>query len=145
MSQFLTPDFLQLFVPLIGAVIAWFLNELRKQKADLYQRKEAKYIELLSALKGFYVSAIVNEAEAVDQKRKFLNQIDQCWLYCPDDVIRKGYVFLATIHTDRKSSEEEKQEALGEFVSSIRNDLFSHGFINKTRLKGTDFKVYYVT
>lgn len=145
MDKFLEPDFIKFFIPLAGAVIAWFVNEYRKQKSDEYHRKEARYLELLRALKGFYVSAFSDVNDSVQLKRQFLDQLDQCWLYCPDDVIKKGYAFIATVHTDKISSDSDKEQALGEFVVAIRNDLLSHGFMRNSALKAEDFKSYYVT
>lgn len=145
MDKFLEPDFIMFFIPLAGAVIAWFLNEYRKQKSDEYQRKEARYLELLRALKGFYVSAFSDVNDSVQLKRHFLDQLDQCWLYCPDEVIKKGYAFLATVHTDKISSDSDKEQALGALVVAIRNDLLSHGVMRKSALKAENFKIYYVT
>ena len=145
MDKFFEPDFIKFFLPLAGAVIAWFINEYRKQKSEEYQRKETRYLELLKALKGFYVSSFSDVTDSVQLKRKFIDQLDQCWLYCPDNVIKKGYAFLSTVHADKVSSSSEKEEALGEFVVTIRNDLLSHSFKNSSKLTAKDFKIYYVT
>ena len=56
MEQLLEPNFLKFFIPLVGAVVAWVVNEYVKQKSEHYQRKEKKYQQLLSTLKGFYIS-----------------------------------------------------------------------------------------
>ncbi len=96
MQHFTDPDFLKIFVPLIGAVIAWAANEYRKQKAEDYQKKEERYIELIKALRGFYGAYKVKDAKGLRQN--FLDQLDQCWLYCPDDVILRAYRFLAAIN-----------------------------------------------
>ena len=145
MEQFLDPDFIKFFIPLGGAVIAWFINEYRKQKSDEYQRKEMRYLELMKALKGFYVSAFADLQQSISLKRNFIDHLEQCWLYCPDEVIQKGYAFLATVHADKKSSDTQKEAALGEFVVAIRKDLLSHGFLRKSKLTAQDFKVYCVT
>ena len=117
----LSTDFWKFALPLFGAVVAWFTNEWRKRVADQYQRKEANYKELLRSLRGFYVGA----ANGDELKLEFLNQLNISWLYCPDDVIRKGYTFLETVHARTARSEEEKQLAFGDFVAAIRNDLMS--------------------
>ena len=74
MSGLLSPDFLKIFVPLIGAIIAWYANEWRKRGWEEYQRKEGKYQVLLKSLKGFYTSAIPEEAKLL--KQAFLEQLD---------------------------------------------------------------------
>lgn len=118
MLMFTSPDFLKVFLPLAGGVVAWLANEHRKRVWEEYKRKEKKYVALLSALKGFYTSA---DAETGKQlKQRFLDELDACWLYCPDNVIRKGYAFLSTVHTKQKRSDQEKERALGEFVLAIR-------------------------
>jgi len=129
-------DFWKFAAPLFGAIVAWFVNEWRKRVWEQYQRKEESYRELLRCLKGFYVG--VNNANEL--KAEFLNQLNRCWLYCPDDVILKGYAFLNTVHTSNPSTDEVKEKAMGDFVASIRNDLLSRKLVTKTHLCGKDFK-----
>jgi len=129
-------DFWKLSAPLFGAIIAWFVNEWRKRIWEQYQRKEESYKELLSCLKGFYVGPN-NEN---DLKSKFLKQLNRCWLYCPDDVILKGYAFLNTVHAANPSSNEVKEKAMGDFVASIRKDLLSRKLVRNTNLSWKDFK-----
>lgn len=129
-------DFWKFAAPLFGAIVAWFVNEWRKRVWEQYQRKEESYRELLRCLKGFYVGA--NNANEL--KAEFLNQLNRCWLYCPDDVILKGYAFLNTVHTSNPSTDEVKEKAMGDFVASIRNDLLSRKLVTNTNLCGKDFK-----
>ena len=75
------------------------------------QSKESSYRKLVQSLRGFY-SGTTN-AEAM--KAEFLNHLNVSWLYCPDTVIRKGYEFLSTVHTNTIRTDEEKQRALGAF------------------------------
>ena len=143
MTEFLSPDFLKLFLPFIGGIIAWLANESRKRAWEEYKRKEEKYLSLISALKGFYVSAEPEKARTL--KQAFLEQLETCWLYCPDDVIKKGYTFLSTVHTNAKDKdvELEKEKALGEFILAIRKDLFNKRllFFKRTSLLPDDFKI----
>jgi hypothetical protein len=129
-------DFWKFALPLLGAVVAWFTNEWRKRIADQYQRKEANYKELLRSLRGFYVGA----SNADELKSEFLNQLNTAWLYCPDDVIKKGYIFLDTVHTQKVSPDAEKELALGAFVAAIRSDLLSRELVRKTKLSPADFR-----
>ena len=131
-----SPEFWKFALPLSGAVGAWFINEWRKRLADQYQRKEANYQELLRALRGFYVGA----ENSADLKAQFLTQLNMSWLYCPDDVIRKGYAFLTTVHTSKVHTDEQKEKALGEFVAAIRNDLLSRKLVGRSSLTAADFK-----
>lgn len=142
MEKFIDPEFIKFFIPLAGAVVAWFLNEYHKQKTEEYLRKEARYVELLKTLKGFYDLNFVDNDEPLHLKNEFIEQLNRCWLYCPDEVIKKGYAFLATVHVDNISENLSKEEALGEFVLSIRKDLLSHSLLTRTKLSSIDFKIY---
>lgn len=132
----LSVDFWKFAAPLIGAVIAWFVNEWRKRIADQYQRKEANYKELLRTLNGFYVGAPNSDTLRV----AFLEQLNLAWLYCPDEVIKKGYAFLDTIHKNSAATDADKELAMGALVSTIRADLVSRKLVSTTQLCGSDFK-----
>ena len=134
-------EFWKFSAPLLGAVIAWFINEWRKRVWEQYQRKEECYKELLHCLTGFYVNA----QNATELKAAFLDQLNRCWLYCPDDVIKKGYSFLNCVHTSNISSDEIKEKTMGDFVASIRKDLLSRKLARTTKLTGKDFKHLKVT
>ena len=88
------------------------------------------------AYKGFYVEA----GDADRLKAEFLDQLNQCWLYCPDEVIRKGYAFLDTVHARQRQPDEAKEKAMGDFVVSIRRDLLSRKLIRSTALTEADFR-----
>lgn len=131
-----SPDFWKFVVPLGGAVIAWYVNEWRKRVADEYQRKEANYKELVRALRGFYVGA----PNAESLQLEFLNQLNVSWLYCPAEVIQKGYAFLDTVHAKQTQSDEEKELAFGSFVAAIREDLLSRKLVRPGGLSAKDFR-----
>jgi len=61
-------------------------------------------------------------------------------LYCPDEVINKGYNFLSTVHANNESKDEERERALGEFILAIRKDLIKRKPLEKTNLEAKDFK-----
>ena len=131
-----------ILIPVIGAVIAfvsavvtWYLNERSKRIYEEYRRKEEKYSELIRSLRGFYVDSFNKE-----QITEFLNQLNLCWIYCPDEVIHKAYNFLSKVHTNQKYSNEEKEKAVGELMLAIRKDLISRKPLKKTNLKPEDFR-----
>ena len=129
-------DFWKFALPLFGAVIAWFLNEWRKRLWEQYQRKEASYKELVRCIRGFYIGT-----ENADHMRgEFLDQLNQCWLYCPDEVIKKGYAFLETVHTNQIHLDNVKEKAMGEFIAAIRRDLLSRSLVRHTNLTSGDFR-----
>ncbi len=59
MQELLSFRVLELSIPLLVAVVAWFVNERRKRAWDEYQRKEANYKGLLGASRGFYVKQVL--------------------------------------------------------------------------------------
>ena len=137
-----TVNILIILIPVIGAVIAfvsglvtWYLNERSKRIYEEYKRKEEKYSGLIRSLRGFYVDSLNKEL-----RTEFLNQLNLCWMYCPDDVIHKAYNFLLTVHTDQKYSDEEKEKAVGELMLAIRKDLINRKTLRKTNLRAEDFK-----
>jgi hypothetical protein len=129
-------DFWKFVIPLGGAVIAWYVNEWRKRVADEYQRKEANYKELIKALRGFYVGA----PNAESLRLEFLNQLNVSWLYCPAEVILKGYAFLDTVHAKQSHTDEQKELAFGSFVAAIRDDLLSRKLVRAGGLSAKDFR-----
>jgi len=121
---------------LLGAVVAWLMNERQKRKDEQYQRKEANYKALIQSLKGFYVGA----NDAGPQRDEFIKQLNLAWLYCPDAVIKSGYKFLETVSTGKQCTDAEKERALGEFVLSLRADLLSRKMVDKTTLTANDLR-----
>ncbi len=119
------------------AAVTWLLNERSKRRHNDYIRKEERYLALISNLRGFYT-----QTKDKEQKFEFLDQINQCWLYCPDSVIQKGYAFLETVHTSQELSDTAKEKSVGELVVEIRKDLMPRkfGILKQTNLKSDDFK-----
>ena len=131
-----------ILIPVIVAVIAfvsglvtWYLNERSKRIYEEYKRKEEKYSGLIRSLRGFYVDSFNKEL-----RTEFLNQLNLCWMYCPDEVIHKAYNFLLLVHTDQKHSDEEKEKAVGAIMLAIRKDLISRKPLGKTNFKPEDFR-----
>ena len=133
-------DYLKLIIPVLVALIAWLGNEWRKRQWEEYQRKEARYQELIMALKGFYLSSW-NQDESKIMKNHFIDQLNLCWLYCPDEVILKAYAFIDMILADRTRSDEEKELTLGELILAIRKDLIGKKVLSRTQLKPGDFRI----
>ena len=113
----------------------WPLNERSKLQWEQYKRKEESYIELLKSIPGFSFSS-----PDANLRRNFLDELNKCWLYAPDQVIKKGYKFLETVHKGAESTDEEKKQALGDFVVTIRKDLLSRKVLSETQLTSKDFK-----
>jgi hypothetical protein len=112
-----------------------FSYERSKRIYEEYKRKEERYSELIRSLRGFYVDSFSKEL-----RDQFLNQLNLCWMYCPDEVVHKAYKFLLMVHTDKKFSDYEKERAVGELIFAIRKDLINRKLLRKTELKPEDFK-----
>jgi Pyruvate/2-oxoacid:ferredoxin oxidoreductase delta subunit len=131
MLEFFSSDFVKLTVPLIAAVVAWFVNEGQKRKQEQYARKEEKYKALLSTLQGFYEGS-----QDTEKKRAFVEQVNQCWLYCPDLVIQNAYTFLEKV----QKGDPERDETCGDLVAAIRRDMLSRKLVRSTSLDGQQFR-----
>ena len=118
---------------IIAAIVVWLLNEREKRAYEDYKQREEKYAKLVSSLKGFYSGSF--NAEEITE---FVNQLNLCWMYCPDGVIKKAYYFLSLLEkgADRKTMEK----AIGDFILSIRKDILSGGTAKHTELKPEDFR-----
>jgi hypothetical protein len=130
-----SPDFWKIAFPALAAVVAWYWNERTKLVAEQFRRKEESYKELIRCLRGFY-------ADSQDPKLKsdFLNQVNLCWLYASDDVIRKAYEFLGSVHTGAKSSDEEKENFCRQLVHAIRSDILSRKPLTSSSLAPSEFR-----
>ena len=128
-------DFWKILAPALIAVMAWSLNESAKLEWAQYTRKEESYRRLLESSRGFYSST-----RSAQMRQDFLNELNQCWLYAPDEVIKKGYSFIETVHKGSGKTEEEQKRAMAEFVVAIRKDMLSRTAIKDTMLQPKDFR-----
>ena len=134
--------------PVAIAIFFWWLNEIAKRSYERRVNKDKNYRELLLHLRVFYRTFNRTSEEAEDKKEKFIEQLQLCWLYGADDVIKKANAFVETVYADSidRVSNEDKQKALGDFVAAIRKDnLHRFEFKNakkwkRTELTGRDFK-----
>lgn len=133
-------NYLPIFITLITVItgfITWGLNERSKRKHENYKRKEERYAELIKSIKGFYVNS-----SNTDLKSNFLEQVNLCWMYCPDEVVIKLYEFLETVKAN-SSADNQKEIVLGEVMIAIRNDLLKDTKMNNN-LTHENFKIYSV-
>jgi len=132
----------QIIIPLGAAILAWLLNESSKRSWEQYKRKEERYKELLLSLRGYYV-----KSENLEKRQQFLDQVNLCWLYSPDDVILKANDFLNTVETGTEATESDRVKAAGELFVAIRKDLLPRRlwmFWRKTKLDIQDVRHLYV-
>lgn len=124
-------------------VIVWFLTERYKRNQEQYVRKLESYKGLIKSIPGFYVGfATEDKGASKSMIANFIDELNQCWLYCPDDVIHKGHKFLSTVRTGNKTPDMDKEKALGEFIVAIREDLLSRKLVKKTELTSKHFQIH---
>lgn len=128
-------DFWKIAAPAFVAALVWFLNERSKLSWEQFKRKEENYRALLDSIKGFSMHAM-----DLQLQNKFVQELNNCWLYAPDSVLEKAYCFLDMgSHIDDHSNDERKI-ALGNFVAEIRKDLLSRKIVKHTSLQGKDYQ-----
>lgn len=120
---------------IIAATIA-VLGYVVKGKVDTQarerQQREDRYRGMLTAMQGFYVSS-----EDKELKQKFVDELNQAYLYASDDVMRAGNEFLDTVKIKPEpSAEEESKSALANLVLAMRKDL------RKTKLSASEFETW---
>lgn len=125
---------MKFFLPLAGAVFAWFLNERRRRSWEEYLRKEERYRELLRTLVGFY-----NHAASSQVRSQFLEEYKRCWLYCSDDVIRAANAAMEVMIEGTTIPMEQRRLRIGEFVLAIRRDLLRRTLTRGTGLQAGDY------
>jgi len=133
-------DFWKIAAPLFVGILTWFLNERSKLSWEQYKRKEESYKQLVLSTKGFTLHSGSKEL-----KDNFLDQLNVCWLYAPDDVIEKGYNFLDSVYVGAETTQQEKQDAMGDFILSIRKDLLTRKSVKDTKLTKSSFKTLLAT
>lgn len=134
MHEFLSADFLKFFVPLLGAVAAWFFNERRRRAWEEYLRKEERYRELLRTLTGFY-----SHASDPEVRRQFLEEYKRCWLYCGDEVIKAANLAMEGMVEGSPLPNDERLRRVGLLVIAIRRDLLRRTLTRQTSLTPADF------
>ena len=127
---------------ILVAGISWSFNEYARRRTESYIRREKRYQRLVKLLRGFYEGG----ADA-RQREAFLVELNLCWLYCPDVVIRRSYVLMDSVSTGSTSTSEQRHLAAGDMLDAIRRDLCGSTllpFWKRTSLKGADFRHYSV-
>ncbi len=134
MDELLSADFLKFFIPMGGAVVAWFLNERRRRAWEEYLRKEERYRALLRTLAGFYT-----HASSPIVREEFLEEYKRCWLYCSDEVIRAANEAMVVMVEGTQVPMDERLSKIGELVLAIRRDLLRRTLTNETSLRPSEY------
>jgi hypothetical protein len=145
-SQILWKDWLPPIAIIIAAIISaaiaawtWKKNEESKRVFEDYKRKEKMYTGLINSLRGFYKQPETGSADP-EKVGEFIKQLSLCWMYCPDDVIKNAYDFIDSVYAGRSKKSEEKEEAYGRVMLSIRKDLINRNPMKETNFSPSDFR-----
>jgi hypothetical protein len=128
------------WAPIIAALIVtiggWFAYSRTAADARAqtdYQRREQRYANLVSSTRGFHSGG------SPEDKTRFLNELDLCWLYCDDAAIRDAYRFLKSVETGATSVQAESD--LGTLMLDIRRDLLRRKAVTSTELRSEEFRI----
>jgi hypothetical protein len=135
----LTEPAATIIVGVLGVLIAagtYFSTERAKLQADSYVRRADRYERLLETATAFHVSPTGGGTRG-----QFLSEFDQCWLYCPDTVIRAGYRFLDSVKTGANSNPQSRLTLFQEFVVAIREDLIEGSRPRRTSMRANEYQV----
>lgn len=124
----------------LAAAVTYACTEQAKLNADSYQRREERYQQLTASVTAFYITST-----DLTKRRQFLAELDRCWLYCSDDVLRACYQFVDSIKEGNKASDEDRRLLLGAFVVAMRKDLVSHKRVKQSSMKPDEYQSLYVT
>jgi hypothetical protein len=137
-SQILTSvEFWKIAFPAGAAILAWYLNEREKLVWEQYKKKEENYKDLLRSSRGFLVKSSDDNKTL---REDFLEQVNLSWLYASDDVIRKAYDFLGSVHQGSVKTSEQREDLLRVLVHAIRQDLLARKPVKKTNLEPKNFQ-----
>jgi hypothetical protein len=98
-------------------------------------RKEERYRELLRCVRGFYED--VNDRTL---KQAFIDEVNLCWLYCSDEVIRKANAFLNAVKGSDVDVDTER--ILGDFILAVRKDMLARTVATSTELTASEFNFF---
>ena len=122
-------------IAVFGTIFGYYFTEQSKIVQENYIRKEKRYTNLINSLRGFTVSG----SDSL-KRQEFISELNLCWLYCDDTVIKAGYEFLESVAVGSKIDEVSQKNLLAQFVLEIRKDMLSRKIITETQLDVSDFK-----
>lgn len=129
-------------IGITGGILTWLYNEVQKRRIKLLSEKEKRYENLIRLLRN-----LGDVAENNEKGNEFIVEFQLCWMYCPDEIIKKGNLFLDSMNpeiVDRNQKEIDKLK--GEFIVELRKDLIKmnkpicYHFQKTTKLQHSDFK-----
>ncbi|MDX1462198.1 MAG: hypothetical protein R3359_04010 [Marinirhabdus sp.] len=98
------------------AIFQWNATQKAELKAFEKQRKEAAYKNIIYSLNGFYgeMEECLSVSEIAKLRFDFSNQMDNCWLYCSDEVVQRTQALIEAVSNESPKDVQTK----------VRNELF---------------------
>ncbi|MBL7935270.1 MAG: hypothetical protein JNM51_05610 [Bacteroidia bacterium] len=135
-------------IGIIGGIATWLYNEVQKRRIKLLFEKEKRYENLIRLLRNLGEVALNS-----DKGNEFIVEFQLCWMYCPDEIIKKGNLFLDSMNsTIVERNQQNINKLKGEFIVELRKDLIKmnksifYSFQKDTKLQYSDFRdVRYIT
>lgn len=119
-----------------GYLIQHYLGRRAERERQLLEKKRDKYQNLVRRSKGF-----VEGSSNKEDKRLFIEELSECWLYASDQVIRCANNFLQEFVKARREGQaidpEIGRQKLADMVLAMRKDLE----YRKTQLTTEDYKL----
>jgi hypothetical protein len=125
---------------LLGASCAYTKTQKDRLADESYARREERYQNLVATVPAFRAGH-----RDCAGRNAFLQELNQCWLYCSDEAIRAAKRFLDMTKSGRPETDEPRAAAIGEFMLIVRKDLLSRKAISQnTTLRADDYELLYV-
>lgn len=135
LKKMISPTSGAICVTAVLTVTAWLVSDCQDRQFQLDQWKTERYHALVESARGFHVGA--DPSTSWELREEFIAQLDLCWVYCSDEVIRKAYQFVETVETGQISTEEEKERAFKGFIAEIRKEVVR----DKSTLTWEEFRI----
>lgn len=110
------------FLALLSTLIMNSCSNREKARWIAYEKKEARYKELLKAARVFQSP---NDFKTkLELHKKFLEEVDVCLMYCSDEVLQQTYGFIDRMRPANNYTKEEQDIQLRQMMAAIRRDVF---------------------
>ncbi|MXZ92431.1 MAG: hypothetical protein F4W95_04260 [Chloroflexi bacterium] len=139
LNKMISPTSGAIYVTAALTVTAWLVSDCQDRQYQLDQWKTERYHALVESARGFHAGA--DPSSSWELREEFITQLDLCWVYCSDAVIRKAYRFVGTVKTGQTSTDEEKKRAFKEFIAEIRKEIVR----DKSTLTWEEFRILSAT
>lgn len=128
-----------LIITAVSAVGGWIFNTFLNANERLLTEKRQRYEKLIESIHG------LSDNDSSELGNKFIIEYKLCWMYCPDEIIRKLNDLLSSMKQENNLKQEDKDRLKGELILELRKDLiktsrYTHLMFIKTNLSASEFQ-----